>query len=154
MIAVVPHKNRNVVVVGLAIALAVCGIVVGALGLLQARSAKSDFATTSRQLATTSHRLATTRQGLASVNLQLAASQTAILSLKANSQAGTVSTLHTSLNTLQAQLAQFMVCVPELQQEISDLSINSTQTGGYLNSAYLSNSTIVSSNCSKMLQGP
>ena len=146
MSGIVPHNTRNVIVVGLAIVLAVGGIVLGTLGIMQARSAKSDLATTTQQLATT-------RQDLSTLSQKLATSQSAISSLTANSQAGAVSTLHASMNTLQAQMGQFMVCVPEVQQEVTGLSISSDTTGGYVTNSYLSNPTIVSSNCSKVLQG-
>jgi hypothetical protein len=90
---------------------------------------------------------------LAAANGKLASDQVAISSLKSSSQAGEVSSLQTQLQSAQNQLQKFQVCVPELQQEINGLNINSSTQNGWLTSAYLSNPTIISSTCNKTLNG-
>jgi ribosomal protein L37E len=83
---------------------------------------------------------------LTAANHQIAAEQATISAVKAGSQAGTVS-------SLQSQVQKFQVCVPELQQEINGLNINTSSQSGWLTSAFLQNPTIVSSNCNKTLNG-
>ncbi len=48
------------------------------------------------------------------------------------------------VSTLQSQMQKFQVCVPELQQEINGLNVNTSNQNGWLTSAYLNNPTIVS----------
>jgi len=83
---------------------------------------------------------------LSAANQQIVAEEATIKTIKASSQAGVVS-------SLQGQMQKLLVCIPELQQEINGLNINTSNTGGYLTSAFLQNPTITSSNCSKTLTG-
>ena len=90
---------------------------------------------------------------LTAANGRLSSDQVAISSLKSSSQAGEVSALQTQLRSVQTQVQKFQVCVPELQQEINGLNINTANQNGWLTSAYLNNPTIVSSTCNKTLNG-
>lgn len=87
------------------------------------------------------------RSQLSSVRQQLAAEQTTVTSIKANSQAGAVA-------GLQAQMQKLTTCIPEMQQEIGGLNVNTSSQNGWLTTAFLQNPTIVSSNCTKVLNGP
>ncbi len=77
---------------------------------------------------------------------QLASQQAAITTIKANSQANTVS-------SLQGQMQKLLICLPEMQQEINGMSVSTDSNSGWLTDAYLSNPTIISSNCGKTLNG-
>jgi hypothetical protein len=91
---------------------------------------------------------------------RLNAANAEIAQLKANSQVGTVTKLSSSFSTtssevssLKSELAQYKICVPQLQQEITSLNIQSSTQGGFLTSAYIQDPTIVSSNCAGLLNG-
>lgn len=58
-----------------------------------------------------------------------------------------------NLNALKSDVAKLRLCVPQLQQEISGLNVQTSWQGaaGWLTSAYLQNPTIVSADCSKLL---
>jgi hypothetical protein len=90
---------------------------------------------------------------LTAANRQLASDQVAISSLKSSSQAGEVSTLQTQMTSVQNKVQKFQLCVPQLQQEINGLNVQTSWqgAGGWLTSAYLQNPTIVSADCSKLL---
>jgi len=87
---------------------------------------------------------------------QQAANQAAALAAltsKVATDSQTVSVQGHSLASLNSQLSSLVLCVPELQQEVNGLNINTNSTGGYLTGAVLNNPTIVSSNCNSTLNG-
>ena len=78
-------------------------------------------------------------------------SRTAIASLE-KASAGAASS--GSLNRVRGSVHQLRVCLPELQQEISGLTIQTTtRTNGSLKSAALANPTIISQDCVSTLNG-
>ena len=77
-------------------------------------------------------------------------SRTAIASLE-KASAGAAS-IH-SLNRVRGSVHRLQVCVPELQQEILGLKIQTTRGNGSLRSAALSNPTIISQDCATTLSG-
>jgi hypothetical protein len=100
----------------------------------------------------------------ASQHQQIAALQAETQNLKVATAgaatAGNMAALQTSVGGLshtmagvQGDLSTLHICLPELNQEVNGLNINTANTGGYLTSAYLTNPTIVSSNCTKFLTG-
>jgi chromosome segregation ATPase len=59
-----------------------------------------------------------------------------------------------SLNRVKGSVHQLQTCVPELQQELSGLKIQTTtRTNGALTSAGLTNPTIISRSCTSTLTG-
>jgi regulator of replication initiation timing len=78
-------------------------------------------------------------------------SRTAIASLeKASAGAASIN----ALNGVKGSVHQVQVCVPELQQELSGLKIQTTKRrNGALKSAVLTNPTIVSQDCVSTLTG-
>jgi hypothetical protein len=64
-----------------------------------------------------------------------------------------VTTLQTSVGRLQNQIVTMLICIPQLQQEMGGLSVQTANNSGWLTEAYLQNPTIISQNCSKMLSG-
>jgi len=84
---------------------------------------------------------------------ELASANSEIDSLKADSPAGKVVALQSRFDSLNRAIASFKICVPQLEQQINDESINTDSTGGYLTSAYINNPTIISANCQKLLNG-
>ena len=54
-----------------------------------------------------------------------------------------------ALAALTSKVGSLILCVPQLQQEVNGLSINTNSTG----TLFLSNPAIVSSNCSSTLYG-
>ena len=59
-----------------------------------------------------------------------------------------------SLNRVKGSVHQLQICVPELQQEISGLKIQTTtRRNGALKSAALTNPTIISQDCTSTLTG-
>lgn len=121
----------------LALLLAVAGVAVGVVGILKAQSTQSQ----DRKLRTSLTALGSRLTG------ELSTAQAAISNLKANSQAGAVS-------ALQDQMTKLTVCIPELEQQIEGLNVNTSNQNGWLTSASLANPTIISSNCIKVLDGP
>lgn len=118
-------------VVGIALALA--ALVVGVLGFMSASSAHSQLASVRAQMRAQSHQLA---------------------SLQASTAAAASSR---NVASLSADVSKLDVCVPELQQEVTGLSVSTQWTGIYgtdaLTSAYLSNPTVISSTCQHTLNG-
>lgn len=51
-------------------------------------------------------------------------------------------------------MSTLVVCIPQLQQEMNGMAVQTSNTNGYLTNAYLSNPTIISQNCTKTLAGP
>jgi hypothetical protein len=83
-----------------------------------------------------------------------------IAALKNDSQAGAVQTLQSSLRGLtltmdgvQSNLKNWNVCLPEIQQELSGMTVQTQNNGVALTDAYLQNPTIISSDCTKTLNG-
>jgi hypothetical protein len=89
----------------------------------------------------------------AAVVSRLSAAAAEITQLKANSEAGAVTSLTNQISGLKSQLAQYKICVPQLQQEITSMNIQSSTQGGFLTNAYIQDPTIVSSNCTALLSG-
>jgi hypothetical protein len=146
-----PKHNRLKVWVPIVGIVALAALAVGVVGLMANRP-KSD----APLRAEISH-----LQGeLSGLNQRLASDEATISSIKASSQASAVSTLQGQVSTLQGQLRstqnqlqKFQVCVPELQQEINGMNVNTSNTGGFLTSAFIDNPTIISTTCSKTLNG-
>jgi uncharacterized protein HemX len=83
-----------------------------------------------------------------------------IADLKANSQAGAVSTMQSKLtsdeatiSSLRGTISQFKICIPQVEQQINSESIQTATQNGYLTDAYIQNPAIISTNCNKMLSG-
>lgn len=110
----------------------------------------------------------------ASQRQEIASLQTDTATLKAATAsaatAGNLTALQTSVGGLthtmagvQGDLSTLHICLPELDQEVGALNIN-TSTGGvvlgdgttdtFLTNAYISNPTVISTNCTKFLTGP
>jgi hypothetical protein len=109
----------------------------------------------------------------ASQHQQIATLQTETATLKvataSAATAGNMTALQTSLGGMaqtvkgvQGDLGQLHICLPELDQEVGALNLN-TNTGGivlndgttdtFLTSAYINNPTVISTNCTKFLTG-
>lgn len=105
---------------------------------------------------------------------QIATLQTETATLKAAAAsaatAGNLTALQTSVGDLshtvagmQGDLSTLHVCLPELNQEVNTLGVN-TSTGSvllnngntdtFLTDAYINNPTVISTNCTKFLTGP
>jgi outer membrane murein-binding lipoprotein Lpp len=59
-----------------------------------------------------------------------------------------------NVNALKSDIRNLKLCVPQLQQEVDGLNVQTSWQGsaGWLTSAYLDNPTIVSADCSKLLK--
>jgi hypothetical protein len=110
----------------------------------------------------------------ASQHQQIASLQTEAATLKAATAsaatAGNLTALQTSVGGIsktmlgvQADLSQLHNCLPELDQEVNALTINTstqsvlvggTTTDTFLTNAYINNPTVISNNCTKFLTGP
>ena len=108
----------------------------------------------------------------ASQHQQIATLQTETATLKATASAattGNLTALQTSVGGLshtvagmQGDLSTLHICLPELNQEVTTLNVN-TGTGSillgdgttdtFLTSAYINNPTVISTNCTKFLTG-
>ena len=58
-----------------------------------------------------------------------------------------------SIGQLRAQTSRLVMCLPQLQQELHGLNVQTTNTGGRLTSASLAKPTIVSRDCTKTIFG-
>jgi hypothetical protein len=107
---------------------------------------------------------ASQHQEIAAQHQQIAALKTDTATLKAATAsaatAGNLTALQTSVSGLattmkgvQGDLGTLHICLPELNQEVNGLNVNTFNTGGYLTDAYLTNPTIISTNCTKFLTG-
>jgi peptidoglycan hydrolase CwlO-like protein len=84
---------------------------------------------------------------------EFASANSEIDSLKADSPAGKVVALQSRVDSLNNTIASFKICIPELEQQLNGESINTDSTSGYLTDAYINNPTIISANCTKLLNG-
>jgi hypothetical protein len=75
---------------------------------------------------------------------------------------GSVSGLTRTVSGLQGATGQYNMCIPELQHEIGALNVSTSyqslmltngSTNDFLISAYLTNPTVISTNCTKTLYG-
>ena len=98
--------------------------------------------------------LAAQRRALSQESRSLAASQTStkatIASLRMQSDTAASAG---DLNRLTMSVHRLLVCVPQLQQELSGLSVQATNQSGWLTGASISNPTITSRDCSQTLYG-
>jgi len=102
------------------------------------------------QLKSANAQIATDHGQIVTDHGQIAALQS---SLVHTASQGNVAQLQGNVGRLQTQMGTLLICIPQLQQEIGGLNVNTSNTAGYLTSAFLSNSTIISSNCTKLLTG-
>lgn len=100
------------------------------------------------------------RAEVAAQTAHMASQSREISSLQSDSQAGAVADLRAKLTSsqsvvsqLQNTVAAFKICVPELEQQINDTSVQTSDTNGFLTGAYLQDPAIISTNCTKMLNG-
>ena len=77
----------------------------------------------------------------------------AALGTKVTNLAQALGTQGHSVSSLTSDVDNLILCVPQLQQEMSGLTVAQDTTGGYVTNAYLSNPTIISSNCTSTLNG-
>ena len=124
--------------------LALAGIGLGVVAVMKDAPSTT---TVNRQVKVLHLQLANDERQLANDGLKLSTLQTS------SANADNVAKLQGSVAALQTKLAAYNVCIPQLQQEIGALNVNTQNTNGYLTDAYLQNQTIISSNCQKILYG-
>ena len=106
----------------------------------------------------------TLRHDVSALQIQLKTAHAQIVTLKSSSaqaaSQGNVAQLQASVTQLQGkvgglqnQTSKLITCVPQLQQELNGLNVTTANTNGWLTSAYLSNQTIISQDCTKTLNG-
>lgn len=145
--------------VGVACLLAVIGIAVGAVGIVQSGNAKNHDRTLQAQLQSLRHRVSGDEARVGQVAQQMtkipgrstmAAAQASIAA--AQSQ---LTGLSRTVHGIQGQDARYANCIPELQTELGGLSINWTINTIDVNqsSFFIDNSSQVSHDCSKLLYG-
>jgi hypothetical protein len=142
--------------------IALAGVVLGALAL------SSDPSTAPLQRQVNALKAVDAAQ-----HQQIAALQTETATLKAATAsaatAGNLTALQTSVSDMshtvsgvQGDLSTLHICLPELSQELNSLNINSStqsltlgdgSTDTFLTSAYMTNPTVISTNCTKFLTG-
>jgi X-X-X-Leu-X-X-Gly heptad repeat protein len=64
-----------------------------------------------------------------------------------------VGQLQGSVAQLQSQTSRLLTCLPQLQQQVDSLNVKTTNVGGWLTSATLSNPTAVSKGCAQTVFG-
>lgn len=124
--------------------LAFAGIGLGVVALMKDTPSTT---TVNRQVKVLHLQLANDERQLANDGLKLSTLQTS------SANAGNVAKLQRSVASLKTKLGAYNICIPQLQQEIGALNVNTQNTNGYLTDAYLQNQTIISSNCQKLLYG-
>jgi hypothetical protein len=152
-------KGIVLALVSIAFALGVIGVGVNIL------NANSNIDTLQHQVHRLSAQLTTARASLTSVNAKLASVATSsnlgALQTSVSTLQTSVSGLNRTVSGLQGDSAQLKICIPEVQQQISGLSVNSNSgsiplndgtTDSFLTSAFLQNPTVISSNCTKLLE--
>jgi hypothetical protein len=58
-----------------------------------------------------------------------------------------------NVGKLEAAMSMLTLCLPQLQQEVGGLNIQTTTQNGYMTNAYIQSPTIISQNCMKTLYG-
>jgi len=66
---------------------------------------------------------------------------------------GSVGQLQSSVSQLKNQTSRVLSCLPQLQQQVDGLNVKTTNVGGWLTSATLSNPTAVSKACAQTVFG-
>jgi hypothetical protein len=151
--------RRLTVWVGIACLLAIIGIAIGAVGVVQALDAKNDQSTLRAELAGLRHRTSGDEARIGQVAQQMtripgratmAAAQADIAAARAQ-----LTGLSRAVHGIQGQDARYTNCIPELQTELSGLTINWTINAVDVNqsSFFINNSSQVSHDCSKLLYG-
>lgn len=131
--------RRAWVLVAVACGIATIAVILGAVAVAQERS---DVSSLRKQVAAADARVAALKStSVSGLQSSLASTQTTIGTLQA-----VVGHLHGAMNSLT-------LCVPQLQQEINGLTLNTNTQGGFLTGVNLNNPTIVSSNCNSTLYG-
>ena len=87
------------------------------------------------------------------LHAQLASADSEIATLQSNSQASNVVLVLHTLTGLENYVQSAKICIPELEQQINNVSLSNTTQNGYLTDAYVTNNTIISSNCTRFLNG-
>jgi septal ring factor EnvC (AmiA/AmiB activator) len=57
------------------------------------------------------------------------------------------------ISSLNARIANFVACIPRLQQQINGMNISANTTDGFLTSVSPNDPTIISTDCNSMLNG-
>jgi hypothetical protein len=92
----------------------------------------------------------TLHEQLAAADNSIAKADKSIATLQsASAQAATTG----NVSKLQTQLSALTLCVPQLSSEVGALNIQDNTQNGYMTSAYIQSPTIISSNCTKTLNG-
>ncbi len=87
------------------------------------------------------------------MHAQLASADSEIATLQANSEASNVVIMLHTLTGLETYVQTAKICIPELEQQLGGESLSNTTQNGYLTNVYITNPTILSSNCTKFLYG-
>ena len=145
--------------VGIACVLAIIGIAVGTAGILQALHATNVDGTLRAQLTGLRHRTSGDEARLGQVAKQMtripgratmAAAQSSIAATQVQ-----LTSLSRTVHGMQGQDARYTNCIPELQTELSGLTINWTINAVDVSqsSFFINNASQVSHDCSKLLYG-
>jgi septal ring factor EnvC (AmiA/AmiB activator) len=110
----------------------------------QMSSLRQQLATTNRKLATTNRRLTTTDRSLAGTRARVSSYGGQLSALKVSSD---TTTLQGEVSRLVGWVSELSVCLPQLQQELSGLSIDTQERNGWLTSASLKSGPTLSSAC-------
>ena len=68
--------------------------------------------------------------------------------------AGNVNRLQDSVDQLAIRMHMFQVCIPQVQQELAGLTLQTSNTNGWLTNASLTRPASVSQACNRALAGP
>jgi hypothetical protein len=147
----------------IAILLAIVGVGLGAYAAFGKKTNTSGYkAPVAALRSALTAKLVVANKAIAADTAQIAAANAQIATLKASSPNGKVESLSHQLGATDATINQFKVCIPEMEQQFNDQSIQ-TDTGGivlgdgttdtFLTGAYFQDPTIISSNCQHVLTG-
>jgi uncharacterized coiled-coil protein SlyX len=103
-------------------------------------------------LAKTNSTLAAAQDELANQSKKLADTGANALADYKRTEAGTVSDLDTRLANVEKKNTLLSNCLPELQNELSGVSVNTSNTNGWLTGAWITNGVQLSRVCAPVLQ--
>lgn len=150
--ATAPNARRLTAWVGVACLLAIIGIAAGAVGVTKALNASHANNSLRGQLTALQHRVSTVASQMTTIpgRATMAAVQSDVSGIKSR-----LAGQSKAITGLQNKAATYTNCIPEIQTELSGLTINwNIDTTNVSNSSFgIDNSSQISHDCTKLLYG-
>lgn len=162
----VPKVAKGRFAMGVAVFAATVGIILGVIAFIGLLGTHSTISTLRRQVRVLNTRMSAADRMLAqnasSLHTMASTANVSALQASVTTLQGSMTGMSRTVSGLKSQAAKVSICVPEMQQELGGLNVN-TSTGSilmtdgttdtFLTGAYITNPTVISTTCTSFLNG-